>query len=427
MTPSSSSSSSPPPAELLLQADLAERSGDRATAASRLRAYLAVQAQARRADDGAVRMRLARLLVALAEPLSARTVLLPLDHLQDGDWAAQANRLLAVLDEGDGALTSAQVRWERALADDIDDVEAQSHLRALGPRSEPEGWPASLSVGTLAVPEGVRLSRFRMLRELGRGSSAAVYLVHDERLDLPLALKVLHPQLAATARAVARERFFAEARLAARLRHPGVVAIYDIDEEARCLAMEYIAGGTIRDRVRLATSPGRSSPDASLAVLAVGRSLLEALTYVHGAGVVHGDLKPGNVLLRTPGDVVLADFGVAELANTTSGAASDRAAGTPLYLAPEQFRGAPASVATDLFAAGAILWELWHGRPARRQSDLLAGQYAAPEMVGDAAPGADIDGGAPAASLCRLIAALLRSDPSRRPPSAAAALALLSP
>ena len=414
----------PSSSDLLGQADQAERKGDRVAAVSKLRAYLAERerpqlggAQTQHIDDGRVRLRLARLLMSLDETASARSVLLPLDDADDPSWAGQPNRLLASLDEGDGALTSAQIRWERVLADDIDDAEAQSRLRLLRPYEAPEGWPASLSVGTLAAPEGVRLSRFRMIRELGRGSTAAVYLVRDERLDLPLALKVLHPQLAATARAEARERFFAEARLAACLRHPGVVAIYGIDQETRCLAMEYVAGGTMRDLLRSARAV---EAEASLrprispwSALAIARSLLRALAHVHGAGIVHGDLKPGNVLLRTPTDVVLADFGVAQLA-TASPTVSDRTAGTPLYLAPEQFRGASPSPRTDLFAAGAILWELLHGRPARRQADLLAGQYAAP-LLPDPSPTA----------LTRLIDALMAGPPDLRPASAEAALATL--
>ena len=410
--------------DLLIQADLAERKGDRMGAVSKLRAHLTAHP-----DDGAVRLRLGRLLVDLGEPSSARGVLLPLDHGDNDAWARQANRLLATLDEAAGALTSARIRWERVLADDVDDPEAQHHARRLGPDHEFDRGPAApLVVGTLASPEGVHLSRFKLLRELGRGASAAVYLVRDERLNLPLALKVLHPQFAAAARTEAREKFFAEARLAMRLRHPGVVAVYDVDEGARCLAMEYIEGGTVRDRLRAGSNnseaPAGATPGGGVdsgEVLATARSLLTALAYVHGAGIIHGDLKPGNLLLRRPTEVVLADFGGAQF---TTGAAPPHertTGGTPLYLAPEQFHGAPPSVRTDLFAAGAILWEMLRGHPARRQSDLFAGNYAVPVSVGSAQDSASSH------RLVSLIDALTATSPEARPAHAAAALGLLDP
>ncbi|HEX2657949.1 MAG TPA: serine/threonine-protein kinase, partial [Polyangia bacterium] len=328
--------------ESLLEANVAEQAGDRITAVVHLRRYLAAHPA-----DRTVRLRLGRLLLALDERTAGRFMLTPLDDPGTPDVAAEACRLLARLDEIEGALTSAELRWERLLADDIDDPEARARLEALRPK-QPRA-PTDLSLATLAAPEGVRTSRFRLMRELGRGSSATVYLVRDERLELPLALKVLHPQLAGAARADGRRQFFAEARVAASLRHPGVVAIYDFDETTRSLAMEYVPGGTLRDRIRRAAAS--ASGVAADEVRAVAVSLLHALAYVHEAGVVHGDLKPGNVLLRAPGEVVLADFGGAYL----GGAAAGNDQGTPLYLAPEQFRGAPASATTDLFATGAIL------------------------------------------------------------------------
>ena len=92
--------------------------------------------------------------------------------------------------------------------------------------------------------------RFRLLREMGRGATATVYLARDEALTLDVALKVLHPQLPGQGRSDSLRRFFADARLAAGVRHPGVVAIYDVDEAARAVAMEWIAGGTLRQRLR---------------------------------------------------------------------------------------------------------------------------------------------------------------------------------
>jgi len=135
--------------------------------------------------------------------------------------------------------------------------------------------------------------------------------------------------------------------------------------------MEYVPGGTLRARLRR----GDAMTVAEVGTLA--RSLLAALAYVHERAIAHGDLKPSNLLLRSDGSVVLADFGIAQLVRAPGGpegeaGLDDRPAGTPLYLAPEQFRGAPASPATDLYAAGAILWEAIAGRPMRQHQDLVA-------------------------------------------------------
>jgi serine/threonine protein kinase len=413
---------------LLAEADQAERAGDGPGAARLLQRHLG-----QKPGDASARLRLGELLFALGETAAARQVLRVLDEAaetagEEGRLAARGNRVLALIDEREGALSSAEIRWEKMLAEDIDDPEARAHLRALRP-AVAHGMPDP-SLATLAAPEGIRTARFRLIRELGRGSSATVYLVRDERLDLPLALKVLHPQLASAPRADARARFFAEARLAARLRHPGVVAIYEVDEATRSLAMEYLPGGTLRDLL-MARGGGNTARDGGWIrrpmdpreLLATATSLLDALGYVHQAGVVHGDLKPGNVLVRAAGDVVLADFGGARLtdpAAITAGLASGTQ-GTPLYLAPEQFRGAPAAAATDLFATGAILWELATGTPLRRRRDLLP-DTDAPAVLSSALFD---DLGPDGPALRALIEALISPTPESRPPTAAAARAEL--
>jgi len=356
--------------------------------------------------------------------------------------APDANRLLAELDEGEGALARAALRWERLLALDIDDPQARAHLRRL--RADEIQPPAEGAAGTLVSPDGVEMLRYRLVRELGRGGTSAVYLARDQVLDIPIALKVLHPQLAGPARSEARRRFFAEARLAAALRHPGVIAIYDLDEAARTLSMEYVPGGTLRARLRqVAPSdpnglgpsgmiPGSIVPEGMVPegfdgdeILATARSLLEALAYVHARGIAHGDLKPSNLLLRRPGAVVIADFGIAQLITGAAGevgAEADAPGGTPLYLAPEQFAGAAASPATDLYAAGAIIWEMLMGRPLRDQRALVAGSRH------DAAPVAApvIERlGETGARLATLTAALTRRLAAERVASASDALARL--
>jgi serine/threonine-protein kinase len=426
--------------------------GDGLEVVARLRTHLD-----RAPDDGPAQLRLAHALLRLGEVQSARLTVESLEERAgdaldgDRDLRRELNRFLAHLEERSGARAAAAMRWERLLGDDIDDPEAWSHLQRIRAHAPgPALAPAELPISTLASPEGLTTSRYRLVRELGRGATATVYLVRDERLDLPLALKVLHPHLAAATRAGARARFFAEARLAAGLRHPGVVAIYDIDEQSRSLAMEYVAGGTLRERLRRGHRP--SSAEAS----ALTRGLLETLAFVHAAGVVHGDLKPGNLLCRTHTDLVLADFGAAEIewprrpgsppragqsggpagADPSAGAGTgadatpggrgpdDEPAGTPLYLAPELFRGEAPGPRTDLFAAGLVVWELVTGRPARGPGQLLAGGATSPiaplpldDWTEDTRRGA---------ALSTLVAALTAAKPEARPASGVEALALLA-
>jgi serine/threonine protein kinase len=371
----------------------------------------------RHAQDMAARLRFAQVLAAGGERAAARRALGALDAPggPPPELAVEVHRALAELDEADGALAAAAERWERILADDVDDAQARAHLATLRP-ARPAAAAGGGQAETLVSPEGLEALRYRLLRELGRGATAAVYLARDEGLEIDVALKVLHPQLAGPARSEARRRFFAEARVAAAIRHPSVIAIYDVDETARALSMEYVAGGTLRERLRAAGPLGGGE------LAAVARGLLGALGYVHGRGVVHGDLKPSNLLLRAPGDVVLADFGAAELVEGARGvgATGDLGgpAGTPLYLAPEQFHGAPVSPRTDLYAAGAILWEMAAGQPMRSRADLLRGVHRHTPLPPDATASAG-------PALAALTAALTSPDPAARPADAAAALARL--
>jgi tRNA A-37 threonylcarbamoyl transferase component Bud32 len=394
----------------LSDADRAERAGDPIAAALALRRHLEAHA-----DDHPVRLRLARLLTTAGERTAAREALARLEAASPagmlGLWR-EVERALATLDEADGAIETAAGRWERLLADDIDDAQARGHLRRIRPAAPsplgPDGGPGDAAAGasaTLISPEGVEALRYRLVREIGRGATATVYLARDEALDLSVALKLLHPQVTAGALA----RFLAGARLLAGLRHPGVVAVYDVDEPARALAMEWIAGGTLR--ARLAEHPD-GLPPVELAT--TGRALLGALAFLHGRGIVHGDLKPSNLLLRVPGEVVLADFGGAVRLDQAAGwTRSAEAGGTPLYLAPEQFQGAAASEETDLYAAGAILWEAATGRPLRRHEDLLRGRWASAET---AARSEEADGRlrARVPAVAETILALLDPSPSAR-------------
>ena len=397
----------PSEADLRAAAERAELAGDMVAAASALRGLVE-----RTPGDARARLRLARALTAAGQRAAARLALDAFDdpaHAAPPELAADVNRAFATLDEADGARNAAALRWERVLADDIDDPEARARLGVLRPEAPA---PLAGATETLVSPEGTTALRYRLRHELGRGATAAVYLATDEALGIDVALKVLHPQLASAGRADARRRFFAEGRVAAGLRHPCVVAIYDVDETTRVLAMEYVAGGTLR--ARLASHRGASLPAAELARTAA--SLLDALAYVHGRGVAHGDLKPSNLLLRAPGDVVLADFGAAELHDGAAGAREAGPAGTPQYLAPERLRGGRPAPASDLYAAGAVLWEMAVGRPLRTHADLMSGSLASPPLPPDARATLG-------PRLATVVTALVDVSPTARPATAREALA----
>jgi tRNA A-37 threonylcarbamoyl transferase component Bud32 len=396
----------PEPPDPLATADRAERAGDMVAVAAALRAVLD-----RDPHDARARLRFARALAASGQLPAARRALAPFDdpaRPPPRALAADVNRTFAALDEAEGAPLDAAIRWERVLADDIDDTEARTHLRALRPEA---AAPLAGATETITAPEGTSALRYRLCHELGRGATAAVYLATDELLGIQLALKVLHPQLASAARADARQRFFAEGRVAAALRHPAVVAIYDVDEAARVIAMEYVGGGTLRARL----AERGALPPSEIAGTAA--ALLGALAYVHGRGVTHGDLKPSNLLLRAPGDIVLADFGAAELRDQTAPFA-EGPGGTPQYLAPERLHGARPSASTDLYAAGAILWEMAAGRTLRTHADLLRGATSIPHFPTEARA-------ALGPRLSSLIDALIQATPASRPTSARDALGAL--
>jgi serine/threonine protein kinase len=173
--------------------------------------------------------------------------------------------------------------------------------------------------------------RYHVVSRMARGGMATVYEAVDSRLDRTIALKVMHPGLAEDEEFVSR--FIREAKSAARLSHPNVVAVYDqgADDGHVFLAMEHVAGRTLRDLLR---EVGRLRPRHALEVF---EPMLAALGAAHQAGIVHRDVKPENVLLSDDGRVKVADFGLARaVANATSHTNSGILMGTVGYLSPEQ-------------------------------------------------------------------------------------------
>lgn len=196
---------------------------------------------------------------------------------------------------------------------------------------------------------------YTILRPLGRGGMATVYLARQESLGREVALKVL--AAGAHEDATAHERFLREARVAASLRHPGIVPIHDFGVHGNWafIAMEYEPGGTV------APLPGEKLPPRD--ALRIVRDIAAALDYAHGRGVVHRDIKPDNILRGEQGGAVLTDFGIARLQGAPVLTAEGTSVGTPLYMSPEQLRGDKVDGRSDLYSLGVVLWQLLTGDP----------------------------------------------------------------
>ncbi|MDG5802650.1 Stk1 family PASTA domain-containing Ser/Thr kinase [Streptomyces ossamyceticus] len=196
--------------------------------------------------------------------------------------------------------------------------------------------------------------RYRVEARIAVGGMATVYRAVDTRLDRVLALKVMHPTLAADGSFV--ERFIREAKSVARLSHPNVVGVYDqgTDGSYVYLAMEYVAGCTLRDVLR---ERGALQPRAALDIL---EPILAALGAAHRAGFVHRDMKPENVLIGDDGRVKVADFGLVRSVDTVT-STTGTVLGTVAYLAPEQLEHGTTDTRVDVYACGVMLYEMLTG------------------------------------------------------------------
>ncbi|MGP3970866.1 Stk1 family PASTA domain-containing Ser/Thr kinase [Streptomyces sp. 6N223] len=203
--------------------------------------------------------------------------------------------------------------------------------------------------------------RYELRKVLGRGGMAEVYLGHDARLGRPVAVKTLLPDLARDP--AFQARFRREAQSAAALNHPAVVAVYDTGEDfvdgvsTPFIVMEYVEGSTLRE---LLTEGGRPRPERALEVCA---GVLRALEYSHQGGIVHRDIKPGNIMLTDTGQVKVMDFGIARAMGEAGLTQTAAVVGTAHYLSPEQARGENVDARSDLYSTGCLLFELLTGRP----------------------------------------------------------------
>ncbi len=213
------------------------------------------------------------------------------------------------------------------------------------------------SVIARAAP-GLRIGRFCLRSELGRGAQATVWLAHDERLDREVAIKLLDP----AADSLTKSQWLHEARAVSRLAHPHIVPLFEADElDGRpYLVFELVRGRTLSEALR---SQGKMAPREAVSLLL---GVLDALQLAHGQGIVHRDLKPSNILVDGQGRARVMDFGIAaRLADSSDG----RIAGTPGYMSPEAARGESPAPAMDVFAAGMTLAEMLSGQRLLREAD----------------------------------------------------------
>jgi formylglycine-generating enzyme required for sulfatase activity/serine/threonine protein kinase len=212
-----------------------------------------------------------------------------------------------------------------------------------------------------------RIGHYEVLQILGKGGFGIVLRAFDDVLHRVVALKVLTPALAATS--PARKRFLREARSSAQVRHENVVQVYAVEEQPLpYLVMEFIPGETFQQRL------DRTGPLEAAEIVRLGRQIAEGLAAAHATGLIHRDIKPGNLLLEEGPQprVKITDFGLARAADDASRTQSGLLAGTPMYMAPEQARGEMLDVRADLFSLGSVLYALTTGRPPFRAATTFA-------------------------------------------------------
>ncbi|GAA2758794.1 serine/threonine-protein kinase [Actinopolymorpha rutila] len=255
--------------------------------------------------------------------------------------------------------------------------------------------------------------RYRLEEQIGSGGMGVVWRGVDERLHRPVAVKrlLLPAYLTGTQAEEAKLRAMRESRIAARIQHPHVIATYDVveDDGHPCLVMEYLPSRSLSEVLE----ERGSLPAAEVA--SIGRQAASALASAHAAGVVHRDIKPGNVLLGDNGVVKIADFGIARAVGDVTVTATGLISGTPAYLAPEVAKGEDATFASDVFSLGSTLYAAVEGGPPFGRSEnpiallhqVASAQVAPPRRA--PRPLADV------------LQRVLRADPRHRPPASAVA------
>ena len=261
--------------------------------------------------------------------------------------------------------------------------------------------------GARFTPGTVLEDRYRIVAMAGRGGMGEVYRAEDLKLSQTVALKFLPESIAQDGAAMAR--FHREVRIARQVSHPNVCRVFDIGQTdgLQFLTMEYVDGED------LATLLRRIGHLPSAKALEIARQMCAGLAAAHEHGVIHRDLKPANVMIDGRGKVRITDFGVAGVAGTFG--AEERLAGTPAYMAPEQLAGRDASIQSDIYALGLVLYEVFTGKRAFEATTLaeLRRAHEQPSPTNPSLLVKDID---PIAE--RVILRCLEKDPAKRPATA---------
>lgn len=251
------------------------------------------------------------------------------------------------------------------------------------------------------------LGRYRLLRELGRGAMGVVFLAEDESLQRQVAIKTLLVPGKEGADGEHREaRFRQEAKAAGGLNHPNVVTIHDLGREGDWLyiAMELLQGVELRDRLL-------QGPIALEEALHIAAQVASGLAAAHARGVVHRDVKPGNIMLLAGGHVKIMDFGIARMQTSDVRTVSGTMMGSPKYMSPEQVGGHSIDHRSDIFSLGSVLYEMVVGAPAFAGSNigqlLTAILHSTPLPAGQARPGVP-------ASVELVIARAMQKNPQQR-------------
>jgi len=217
----------------------------------------------------------------------------------------------------------------------------------------------------MAAPLPEKFGRFKVIDELGRGAMGVVYRAADSALGRTVAIKTIALTGSSAERDVHEARFLQEARAAGSIGHPSIITIYDVGREGDTafIAMELLEGRDLREMIRDVSL----APSQSVAIVA---AVAEGLAYAHERGVVHRDVKPGNIMVLADGRVKIMDFGIARLHEPTVKTQTGVLLGSPQYMAPEQIAGQPFDHRADIFSLGLVLYEVLTGAKPFQGDDI---------------------------------------------------------
>ncbi|MEO8133183.1 MAG: protein kinase [Betaproteobacteria bacterium] len=251
-----------------------------------------------------------------------------------------------------------------------------------------------------------RIGRYEVVSVLGRGAMGTVYKAIDPVIERTVAIKTINLDLSSKERAEFEQRFYREAKSAGRLSHPNIVTIYDVGEtdDVAYIAMEYLEGESLREFL----DTGVVLPMSHICKIA--RRIAGALYYAHENQVIHRDIKPANIMIARDRDIKIMDFGIAKVP-TGSRTLDGTVLGSPKYMAPEQIIGQPTDARTDIFALGAILYEMLTGRAPFSGENLNAIMYSI--LHEDPPPPSEVTARVPA-EFDRIVAKALAKRPEDR-------------